>query len=190
VSGDREEASGAAARRERLAQLEPACSRAEALAFYDSLPGVPAASLAGRWRGRELATGHPMDGLLEASGWYGKQFDGVDRVHPLLFTRPDGGVFAVDPRRVPLGLAGHVPAGVVERGRRLLGLLEPALRTAEHRARLRDIEHRGTVSAAMVYDHLPIIDHFRAVDADTLLGLMDLRSTPEPYFFVLVRDAS
>jgi hypothetical protein len=183
-------APGAGSARERLARLEPACDLAEALALFDDLPAVPTSELRGRWRGRELRTGHPLDGLLEASGWYGKQFDGVDRVHPLLFARPDGGVFAVDPRRVPLGLAGHVPAGVVERGRRLLGLLEPALRTAEHRARLRDIEHRGTVSAAMVYDHLPIIDHFRAVDADILLGLMDLRSTPEPYFFVLVRDAS
>jgi hypothetical protein len=28
--------------------------------------------------GTDLATGHPMDGLLEASGWYGKQFDDVD----------------------------------------------------------------------------------------------------------------
>ena len=174
---------------ERLSALEPSCSRAEALALYDDLPGVRAATLLGRWRGRELATGHPMEGALEASGWWGKQFDGPDEVHPLLFTRPDGGLFAVDPRRVPLGLAGRVPPRVVAGGRRLLRLLEPGLRTTRHRARLRDVEHRGVVSAAIVYDHLPIIDHLRAVDSDTLLGMMDLRSSPEPYFFVLRRDA-
>jgi hypothetical protein len=41
-----------------------------------------------------------------------------------------------------------------------------------------------------VYDHLPIIDVFRRVDDDTVLGLMDYRNFPEPYFFVLVRENS
>jgi len=49
------------------------------------------------------------------------------------------------------------------------------------------VEHRGVVTAAMVYDHLPIIDVFRLVDAGTLLGVMDLRGLP-PYVFVLTRD--
>ena len=39
----------------------------------------------------------------------------------------------------------------------------------------------------MIYDGLPILDHFRAVDAATLLGLMDLRGMAQPYFFVLRR---
>jgi hypothetical protein len=170
-----------------LARLEPACSTDEALALFDSLPPVRSEEITGRWRGRELRTGHPMDGLLEASGWYGKQFDGVDAVHPLLFRTPGGEIFPVDPRRVPLGLAARVPASAVERGKGLLGVLKPALRTRKPRARLRDLEHRGVVTAAMVYDHLPIIDVFRRVDDDTLLGVMDLRGAP-PYFFVLARD--
>jgi hypothetical protein len=171
-----------------LAALEPSCPIEEALALFDSLPAVRPEELTGRWRGRELRTGHSMDGLLEASGWYGKQFDGVDEVHPLLFAGPDGEVFAVDPRRIPLGLAHRVPTSVVARGRSLLPALRPALRTRQHRARLRQVEHRGVVTTAMVYDHLPIIDVFRRAADDTVLGLMDMRQDPRPYLFVLQRD--
>ena len=171
-----------------LADLEPACSMEDALALFDSLPAVRAEELSGRWRGRELATGHAMDGLLEASGWYGKQFDGVDQVHPLLFSGAGGEVFAAEPRRMPLGLAGHVAPSLVARGRGALPVLQPVLRTRKHRARLRNVEHRGVVSAAMVYDHLPIIDVFRRASDDTLLGVMDMRQDPRPYFFVLQRD--
>lgn len=35
------------------------------------------------------------------------------------------------------------------------------------------IQFRGKVSAAMVYDAVPIIDHFRQVDPRTLMGIMD-----------------
>jgi len=173
---------------EGLGALERACTPAEAIAFFDGLAPVPAEELTGRWRGRELPTGHPMDGLLAASGWYGKQFDDVDHVHPLLFVTPGGEIFPVDPRRIPLALAGRVPPAVVRRGRKALGVLEPVLRSRRHRARLREVRHRAVVTAAMVYDDLPIIDVFRRVDADTVLGVMDLRGVPEPYFFVLQRD--
>ena len=171
-----------------LTQLEPTCTTEEALALYDSLPAIRAEELAGRWAGRELGTGHPMDGLLEASGWYGKQFDSVDEVHPLLFRQADGTIFPVDPRRIPLGLAGRIPAAAVDKSRWMLPVAKPAIRTRKHRARLRNLEHRGVVSAAMIYDPLPIIDSFRRVDDDTLLGVMDLRGVEAPYFFILSRD--
>ncbi len=172
---------------DRLAELEPACALADALAFFDSLPAVRAEEVTGRWRGGELATGHPMDGLLEASGWYGKQFDSVDEVHPLLFRTPAGRIVSVDPRRIPFGIVDRIPEGVVARGRAVMGAALPALRTKKPRARLRNVEYRGVVTAGMSYDHLPIIDLFRRVDEDTLLGCMDLRDAP-PYLFVLVRD--
>lgn len=170
-----------------LAALEPACSLADALALFDASVAVRAEEVSGRWRGRELRTGHPMDGLLEASGWYGKQFDDADHVHPLLFQDGSGGVFAAEPRKMPLGIAPRLPQPVIDRGRAVVGAIKPALRTAKHRARLRHVEYRGVVSAAMIYDHLPIIDVFRRVDADTLLGVMDLRDQP-PYVFILARD--
>ncbi|MBF6542722.1 DUF4334 domain-containing protein [Nocardia brasiliensis] len=161
---------------------------AQAWELFDRLPAAPVAEVTvGRWQGDEVDTGHPFAGVLVASGWYGKQFDDADTVHPLLFATADGTVFPVDPRRVPLGLAGRVPVGLVQAGKRALPLLRPALRTSKPTARLRDIEYRGVTSAAMIYDHLPIIDHFRRVDERTLLGVMDMRGLTEPYFFVLYR---
>lgn len=160
-----------------LSSLEPACSLDDALALFDALEPVRCEDLTGRWRGRELATGHPMDGLLSATGWYGKRFDRVDAVHPLLYRTPAGEIVSVDPRRAPLSGDPAHP-----------GIEDPATHTDKPRARLRAIEYRGVVTAAMVYDHLPIIDAFRRVDDDTLLGAMDLRSVPAPYLFVLARD--
>ncbi|AHH19313.1 hypothetical protein NONO_c45290 [Nocardia nova SH22a] len=174
----------------RLAELGAGRVSADrAWQLYDSLPEVAVAEITtGRWRGAELDTGHPWAGVLVESGWYGKQFDSADEVQPLLFAGPDGRVFAVDPRRVPLGLAGRLPAAGFRLARRLLPVLRPLLRTATARARLRAVEYRGKTSAAMVYDHLPIIDIFRRVDDDTLLGVMDMRGMADPYFFVLRRD--
>lgn len=171
-----------------LAALGDRAAVADALALFDALPAVRAADVTGRWHGREIATGHPLDGLLVPTGWYGKQFDDVDHVHPLLFRSASGDIYPADPRRMPLGLAGRVPTHLVERARPLALRMWPLVRTRHHSARLRDVEHRGVVTAAMVYDDLPIIDVFRAVDADTLLGVMDYRVHPAPYFFVLERD--
>lgn len=165
----------------------PACALDDALAFFDSLPPVRAEELTGQWRGRELATGHPLDGLLESSGWYGKRFDSVDEVHPLLFRGRGGRLVSDGPRRVPFGLLDKIPAGMVERGELVMALALPALVTKKPRARLRNVEHRGVVTAGMSYDHLPIIDLFRRIGDTTLLGCMDLRDSP-PYFFVLARD--
>jgi hypothetical protein len=174
----------------RLRELQEGdCTPDQAWELFDSLPAVPVAQVVGtRWRGSELDTGHPWAGVLVESGWYGKQFDDADSVQPLLFAGPDKVVFPVDPRRAPLGLAGRVPAASLRLARAALPLLRPILRARAPRARLRDLEFRGKVSAAMVYDHLPIIDMFRWVDDDTLLGVMDLRGLRDPYFFVLRRD--
>lgn len=54
-------------------------------------------------------------------------------------------------------------------------------------ARLREVTFAGTTSAAMVYDRHPIIDHFRRVDPDTVLGLLDSKGTAPGFFFHLRR---
>lgn len=128
-----------------------------------------------------------MDGLLDVSGWYGKEFADADHVHPLLFGSP-GRLYAVNPKLMPLGtlnrLGNRFPRWLPPGGRAAFRLA----RTRRHRARLREVSYRGAVSAAMVYDDLPIIDHFRMIDADTLLGAMDQRGADRPYFFLLQRD--
>jgi hypothetical protein len=172
----------------RLAALEPRTTTDDALALFDGLPSVRAEDILGTWKGRELATGHPMDGVLEHSGWYGKRFETLEKVHPLLVSA-NGSLFSMEPRRVPLRLVAAMPRAIAARTRPLVGLFEPWLRTDKPRARLRNLEYRGVVSASMIYDHLPIIDVFRRVDDHTLLGAMDLRGIKLPYFFILTRDA-
>lgn len=171
----------------RLAAVSGGCTSKQAWALFDELPVVRAEEITGRWKGAELLTGHPFDGLLTASGWYGKQFDDPQRVHPLLFSG-GGEVFAVDPRKIPLGLAGRVPLSVVAAAGTLINVLKPVLRTRQPRARLRNLEYRGKLSAAMIYDHWPVIDVFRRVDERSLLGVMDQRGVDQPYFFTLQQD--
>jgi hypothetical protein len=161
----------------------------DVLAFVDTLPAVRVAELTGTWRGRELTTGNPLDGLLGRFGWYGKRFDGPDQVHPLLFADGRGGVLAVNPALAPLSLV--VRLAPLLRNPLAVGLfrlVRPLLRTSRPRARLRMVEYRGVVSAAMLYDALPVVDVFRRVDGDTVVGLMDMRGLEQPFVFVLRRD--
>jgi hypothetical protein len=173
---------------ERLAALERGCTLDEALAFFDSLPPVTTEQLRGRFRGSEFPTGHPMEGLLEQFGWYGKEFVDEETVHPLLFRDASGKVFKVDPRKLPVELASRVPRVGGSVARHAFSALEPVIGTSKPRARLRNVEYRGKVSATIIYDHLPIHDYFRRVDDDTILGVMDRRGVERPFFFVLRRD--
>jgi hypothetical protein len=162
---------------------------ADAFSRFDAGAPVGLAELPGRWRGRELPTGSRLDGLLEAYGWYGKEFVDPESVHPLLFRDRAGRPFPVDPALAPLGLLVRHPALFRSPVARLgFAGLAPVRRTSRPAARVRMVEHRGVVSAAVVYDALPIVDVLRRVDGDTLLGLMDLRGLPEPFFFLHERD--
>jgi hypothetical protein len=49
------------------------------------------------------------------------------------------------------------------------------------------VEVRGVVSAALVYDALPIVDALRRVTPDLLLGAADIRGQAGPLLFVLRR---
>ncbi|KAJ7274235.1 hypothetical protein C8J57DRAFT_1178391 [Mycena rebaudengoi] len=57
-------------------------------------------------------------------------------------------------------------------------------------ARVRQVHFRGVLSAAMVYDIRPIIDHFRFVNEDTVAGMMDAKGTPPGYHFYLTRKTA
>jgi hypothetical protein len=165
----------------------PRCE--EALALFDRLPAVAPQELLGRWRGEGFPTGHPLDGVLETYHWHGKRFRSAEAVDPLLFRAANGSVLPLravmpDPRwleRWPW-LRARAAGDAFQRW------LLPLLIRRRPQARLRAIEHRGVVTAAMVYDRLPILDVFRRLDATTLLGLMDARGIEPPFFFVLRRD--
>nr|MDT0665383.1 DUF4334 domain-containing protein [Micromonospora sp. DSM 115978] len=54
-------------------------------------------------------------------------------------------------------------------------------------ARLREVGFRGTVSAAMIYDDHAVIDYFRKVADDVVLGVMDPKGHPVDFYFHLTR---
>lgn len=172
--------------------VEQRATAAQAQEVFDNATAVEPDFMIGTWRGSELVTGHRMDGMLGASGWWGKQFVDSETVHPLLFPTSDGrALWALDPRRLPFGLLMKAPLPSLD-GRSLAGLVKasrPVMGTKKPKARLRTTEYGGVASATMVYDAHPINDVFRRISDDTVIGLMDLRGA-EPYFFSLRRDDS
>lgn len=163
----------------------------KALDIYDGLEVVNFEYMWGRWRGSSLKTNATLDGLLEETGWYGKEFINSEEVHPLLYFLPDGtNTFSLNPiwayfGSKPLLIWARKNVGFI---RRIISGFRFLLQTHKPKARLRMVEHRGKLSAAMVYDNKSIIDSFRKVDDNTLLGFMDSKELPEPFFFILKRD--
>jgi hypothetical protein len=168
----------------------PIMTRAEALAMYDGLEPVDVSFMIGRWHGEGLPTGHPMDGLLEAYNWYGKEFVDADTVHPLLFTDSNGEIYKVNPGLMPMQLAGRVPGNKSWPARKAFQLMQPMISTSTSKATLRLTEYRGKRSATMIYDQLPIHDSFRKLDDNTVIGVMDCKGMDQPFFFKLFRDAA
>lgn len=164
----------------------------EVFQVFDDAPAVEPGFMIGTWRGAELPTGHPLDGLLETSGWWGKKFVDSETVHPLLFpTRDRTALWALNPGLMPISLVLRVPVPRIRRS--LAGpvaALRPLAGTRKPRARLWTTRYRGIDTATMVYDQLPINDVFRRLSDDAVLGVMDLRGSALPYFFVLQRDES
>jgi hypothetical protein len=163
----------------------------EALSLFDRVEAVDTAFMRGAWRGEEFPTGHPLDGALAAYGWRGKRFESDEDVHPLVFGSSHR-TFEVRPGWVWPGvpwllrhpaLKNPAFAGVAR-------ALLPLLATRRSHARLRMLQFRGRVTAAMVYDDVPIVDVFRRLEDDAVLGLMDLKGMERPFFFVLRREAN
>ena len=166
---------------------------AAALELFDSLPAVEPDFMIGTWHGAEVPTGHPLDGMLAASGWWGKRFRDSEAVDPLLFPTGDGAaLWALNPLLAfgGLGVATKVPALKKANFSGAITALKVALNARGPKARLRTTRYRGVDTATMIYDQLPINDVFRRIDDDTVLGAMDLRGIKAPYFFALQRDNS
>jgi len=159
----------------------------EVLDLFDDLEPVDVAFMMGRWRGYEITTGHPQDGILEVTRWYGKEFEDAETVHPLLHQNARGDLFRVRPRPTLVYLSLRLPILTSKALRPLALLMTALLLTRQSQARLRMVEYRGKVSATMIYDSLPINDHFHRIDENTVLGLMDFKGIASPFPFVLER---
>lgn len=137
-------------------------------ALWDSLESARVDHITGsRWKGTGLDTGHPMYGMLGQMRWWGKDFTDPRRVDPILVTDDSGEIV---PDTSATGGGG---------------------------ASLWEVSFRGRPTASMVYDRLPVIDHFVVVDTGpdgrpaTLLAVMNGRGTVhdgEHFWFVLHRE--
>ncbi|MGW7520172.1 DUF4334 domain-containing protein [Streptomyces sp. NPDC054796] len=68
------------------------------------------------------------------------------------------------------------------------GELYSDTRTGKGEASLWMVEFRGESTATMVYDGQPVLDHFKRVDANTLMGIMNGKGTLDGgrhYYFLL-----
>ncbi|PAD19669.1 DUF4334 domain-containing protein [Terribacillus saccharophilus] len=168
--------------------LRDGTSQSEAFAFYDQLDIVEPEQMIGMWKGEEIVTGHPLEGLLTASGWYGKEFIDEEHVHPLIFKKSNGVLYTISPSLLPLNLLlqslKNIPKQILSPS---MTILRPILNTNKSAARLRKVNHRGKVTSAMIYDNKGIIDIFRKIDENTLLGIMDIKeqSSDKTFFFIL-----
>ena len=102
--------------------------------------------------------------MLEQVRWHGKRFDGPLDAKPLICRDEAGELYS------------NLAAG---------GGAE---------ASLWPVEFRGETTATMVYDAMPVFDHFKRVDADTLMGIMNGKlesafGVRDLYYFWLERDA-
>ena len=157
----------------------------EALEIFDRLETTTVDFMIGRWKGFEIESNHQMDGLLAATGWYGKLFLNSEEVHPLLFyTKNLTELYSVNPRIIPMQM--KIPKSDVMGI--LMRLAKPFLQTKKSTARLRMIEYRNRTTATMCYDEKAILDHFAKIDDDRVMGVMDLKGVAEPYIFILERD--
>lgn len=159
-------------------------------ALFDRLDAVETDFMIGEWWGREVSTGHAMDGSLALARWYGKTFLDNDNVHPLVHLDGQGRKFFADPGKMPFGPRMRTP----RYPRWMLPAMRAAMKaytqTTKSLARLRMTGYRGQVSATMCYDQLPIHDVFRKLDDDNVLGFMDMKRMVRPYVFTLAREGA
>lgn len=52
---------------------------------------------------------------------------------------------------------------------------------------LETIDYRGKVSTSMIYNYLPIIDHFRKIDNSVIMGIMEIKGNLCVYFYLRKR---
>jgi hypothetical protein len=169
-------------------KVRPVREQQTELEKFRRLPPVEPREMVGLWKGRGIPTGHPFDGILENLGWFGKRFTPDMRADALLFRFGERRLVAIDPARIPLHLALRFhKVGRTGIARNLFSTLQRGLRARGPVASLKTIVFAGVESTAMVYDDQPIVDYFRRIDEETIMGAMTIRGDDRVYFFELER---
>ncbi|MCV9966842.1 DUF4334 domain-containing protein [Pararhizobium sp. BT-229] len=160
----------------------------KALDVFRSLPPIEPREMIGIWTGRGIPSGHPFDGVLENLGWFGKRFKPDMRADALLFRFDERRLIPIDPARIPLRLALRFhKVGRIRVAKNLFSYLQRGFRARGPVASLKTMSFQGVVSAAMVYDDQPIVDHFRRMDERRVMGAMTIQADDRIYFFELER---
>jgi Domain of unknown function (DUF4334)/GXWXG protein len=159
-----------------------------ALEQFKRLAPIKPREMIGLWSGRGIPSGHPLDGVLENLGWFGKRFTIEMRADPLLFRWNERRLIPIDPARIPLRLALRFHSvGRTRAARNLFSCLQRGLRAEGTVASLDIMPFQGVASAAMAYDDQPIVDHFRRLDDRRIMGAMTIQGDDRIYFFELER---
>ena len=162
---------------------------ANALSCFDALAGVDPGIHDRAMAGRRIADGTSAGWRAGGAGLVWKGVREPWKVHPLLFRARSGAVVPLDPAFMPVRVALRWPALAKSAPVRVaFAVVRPLLHSDHSAARLRAVDFRGKRSAATVYDRQPIVDHFRRIDDDRVLGLMEMRRMERPFFFLLTRD--
>ena len=131
--------------------------------LWADLAPVRVEGILGAWRGGDFATGHLASTVLEKVRWHGKRFDSALAAVPLVCRDENGELYS----NKDAGGGGE--------------------------ASLWEVGFRGEVTATMVYDRMPVFDHFKHVDDRTLMGIMNGKleaafGVADLYYFWLERD--
>ncbi len=155
---------------------------------FQRLPSIEPREMIGLWTGRGIPSGHPLDGVLENLGWFGKRFTAQMRADALLFRLGERRLIPIDPARIPLRLALRFhKIGKTRAARNVFSYLQRLLLAKGPVASLKTMSFQGVASAAMVYDDQPIVDHFRRMDDRRVMGAMTIQDDDRIYFFELDR---
>jgi hypothetical protein len=143
---------------------DPRPSPTDLDALWSDLAVTSIEEMLGSWRGGDFTTGHPAGALLGKVRWHGKRFDAPLEVHPLICRAEDGTLYS-NTAAAGGGLASLWMVGF-----------------------------RGETTATMVYDAMAVFDHFKLVDDDTVMGIMNGKLEPafgtgDPYYFWLERES-
>jgi hypothetical protein len=156
--------------------------------WFQTLQPVRAQEMIGLWQGAGIPSGHPLDGVLENLGWFGKRFHADMRADALLFQTTPGRLFPIDPAFIPLRLALRFSAfGRTFIARNWFSYLRKTLRARGTTASLHGGDSSDSQTAAMVYDKQPIVDYFRWTGEDEVAGMMVVEGDRRRYFFWLKR---
>jgi hypothetical protein len=132
-------------------------------ALWADLEPVTVEEILGPWRGGDFSTGRVASTVLEKVRWHGKTFDSALDAKPLVCRGDDGELYS----NLKAGGGGE--------------------------ASLWQVGFRGETTATMVYDRMPVFDHFKKVDDATLMGIMNGKlesafGVSDLYYFWLERD--